>query len=157
MNKTYAGIGSRETPIDNLVMMVTFAIGLSSKGYTLRSGGAKGADKKFESGCDVVKGKKEIFYAKDATEEAMTHASYFHPAWLKCDDYTRALHGRNSMIILGKALDEPVDFVVCWTPGGRLEGGTAQGLRIAIGENIKIYNLFNETDIQDLKIFIEEQ
>jgi len=103
-----------------------------------------------------VSGKKEIFYARDATEEALTHASYFHPAWLKCEDYARQLHGRNSMIVLGKNLDDPVDFIICWTPGGMLEGGTAQALRIAIDQDIKIYNLFNEKDIQDLKIFIAE-
>ena len=157
MRKIYAGIGSRKTPTDTLILMENFAIDLANVGYTLRSGGAKGADKEFEDACDSVKGKKEIFYAKDTTEEALTHASYFHPAWLKCDDFARRLHGRNSMIVLGKSLDEPVDFIVCWTPNGALEGGTAQGLRIAIGENIKIYNLFNEIDIQDLRIFIAEQ
>jgi len=156
MDKIYAGIGSRKTPLDILILMSGFAIDLASKGYTLRSGGAKGADKKFEDACDGIGGKKEIFYAADATEEAMTHASYFHPAWIKCDEGARKLHGRNSMIVLGKDLDAPVDFIICWTPGGTLAGGTAQGLRIAIEADMTIYNLLNEKDVQDLQIFIAE-
>ncbi len=170
MSKIYAGIGSRKTPTDTLILMENFAIRLAERGYTLRSGGAKGADKTFERGCDIAVKEscichpegggtvisKEIFYADDATAEAMTHASYHHPAWLKCSEYARKLHGRNSMIVLGKDLDAPVDFIVCWTPGGKLEGGTAQALRIAADQNIKIYNLFKEADVQDLIIFIAE-
>ena len=48
----YAGIGSRETP--GLMLGAFARIGefLAKKGYTLRSGGADGADTAFEVGCD---------------------------------------------------------------------------------------------------------
>lgn len=157
MNKIYAGIGSRKTTIDILSKMRDIAIELAKKDYVLRSGGARGADMIFEEGCDAIGGKKEIFKAADATEEAMTHASHFHPAWIKCNDYARLLHGRNSMIVLGENLDAPVAFIVCWTSEGELIGGTAQALRIAVNQDIKIYNLFKEVDVQDLIIFIAEQ
>ena len=137
--------------------MQRLATTLAEKGFTLRSGGAKGADRMFEIGCDKAKGKKEIFKADDATEAAIDHAAHFHPAWIRCNDYAKALHGRNSMIVLGKTLDDPVSFVVCWTPNGAFEGGTAQGLRVALSENIQFYNLYNEKDVQDLNIFISEQ
>ena len=45
---TYAGIGSRATPQAELEAMTEAAKMLSEKGYTLRSGGAKGADTAFE-------------------------------------------------------------------------------------------------------------
>ena len=42
--KYYAGVGSRETPPDVLKTMLKIGRYLAVKGYTLRSGGAKGAD-----------------------------------------------------------------------------------------------------------------
>lgn len=45
---TYAGIGSRETPLSMLRTMTKVADMLAKKGYTLNSGGAIGADVAFE-------------------------------------------------------------------------------------------------------------
>lgn len=55
----YTGIGSRETPEEVLSLFTIVGEFLAKKGYILRSGGAKGADKAFEVGCDKAKGKKE--------------------------------------------------------------------------------------------------
>ena len=45
--------------------------------------------------------------------------------------------------MLGDDLDQPVSFVVCWTPGGEVTGGTGQALRIAADPqyNIPVFNL----------------
>ena len=59
--KTYAGIGSRETPVRVLEAMRRCAQTLGRAGFTLRSGGAGGADTTFEKGCDDVQGEKEIY------------------------------------------------------------------------------------------------
>ncbi|GAG46694.1 unnamed protein product, partial [marine sediment metagenome] len=40
----------------------------------------------------------------------------------------------------------PVDFIICWTPGGREVGGTAQAIRIAKANHIKVFNLAVEED-----------
>lgn len=48
--KFYTGVGSRETPDDILNVMSKTAYKLASLGWTLRSGGAKGADSAFEEG-----------------------------------------------------------------------------------------------------------
>lgn len=48
---TYAGIGSRNTPEPVLALMQRCATRLEVLGYTLRSGGANGADSSFEAGC----------------------------------------------------------------------------------------------------------
>ena len=48
--KFYAGIGSRETPVNILYMMKKLARALGKSDWTLRSGGAKGADSAFYSG-----------------------------------------------------------------------------------------------------------
>lgn len=47
-NMTYAGIGSRETPMEVLELMTKASAWLGAKGYTLQSGGAIGADMAFE-------------------------------------------------------------------------------------------------------------
>lgn len=47
----YAGVGSRATPEPVLDLMRRCATRLEVLGYTLRSGGANGADTAFEEGC----------------------------------------------------------------------------------------------------------
>ena len=44
MNRAYAGIGSRETPDQVLQIMTDLAVALAKEKFTLRSGGAGGAD-----------------------------------------------------------------------------------------------------------------
>lgn len=151
--QTYAGIGSRSTPVYIRHLMTEIAESLQEKGYTLRSGGAMGADTAFELGAG---NKKEIFLAKDATTRAIALASFHHPAWERCNDYVRKLHGRNMMILFGRDLDSPVNFVVCWTPGGEMVGGTGQALRCASSNGIKIYNLYHQLSHIQLKERIVE-
>jgi hypothetical protein len=138
----YAGIGSRETPEPIQLQMQSIAMQLAMRGYVLRSGAAVGADKAFEKGCDAVAGRKVIRCATH-WQPAIDHAQRYHPAWDRCTDAAKALHGRNSLIMLGDDLDLPVAFVVCWTPGGEVTGGTGQALRIAADPayNVPVFNL----------------
>lgn len=136
----YAGIGARATPEPVLVEMGNIAMQLALRGYVLQSGAAKGADTAFERGCDLVAGRKIIRVAT-MHEPAIAHASRFHPNWSACDRYAQALHARNSQIMLGDWLDTPVNFVVCWTLGGAVTGGTGQALRIAEFHNVPVFNL----------------
>lgn len=137
MDKFYAGIGSRTTPSDVLKQMTEIARILDRQGYCLRSGGAKGADTAFADGSTH----SEIFSASEASVESVALAATLHPAWDHCNDHARRLHGRNCMIILGMALDQPVDFVVCWTPVESSYGGTKMGIRLAVQCKIPVYNL----------------
>ena len=152
--KYYAGIGSRETPDDILEMMTKIAEGLS-RNYILRSGGADGADSAFEAGA----GDKKISYIPwtgfngstaeciTVTSAAMRMAGDFHPGWMYLSYPVKKLHARNCYQVLGEDLATPVDFVICWTPGGQEVGGTAQAIRIAKANRIKIFNLANEEDL----------
>ena len=143
----YAGIGSRQTPPEILNTMTKIAQALGKLGYTLRSGGADGADKAFEVGAV----KKEIFRPRHATPEAIELAMSLHPAPSKCNDYVRKLHGRNAQIILGLNLDSPVEFVICWTKNGKIIGGTGLGIRLSMSKNIPIFNLANNKDFIKLQ------
>lgn len=152
MTLYYAGIGSRETPINILNNMTQIAEYLANKNYILRSGGAAGADTAFEVGANHKAATSqfcdepipEIFYATDCTEEAMKLSAKYHPAWHRCSDFAKKLHGRNAMILLGQNLDTPVKFVVCYTTDGLASGGTGQALRIAQDLKIQIFNLHDK-------------
>lgn len=155
MKKLYAGIGSRRrTPGFIHDMMSSVASRLETKDYILRSGGAQGADKAFEAGL-IYDENKEIFRPKHATPEAIELASNYHPFWDNCDTATRKLHGRNSMIILGPNLNEPVKFVICYTPDGKASGGTGVGIRIAEANAIPVFNLFHESVRDRMYNFLE--
>lgn len=157
----YAGIGSRETPKDVRTMMYKIGAAHAKLGLILRSGGAIGADIAFERGCNSVnKAKKEIFYATNdkgvivpeyIMQRAIVLAGQVHPAWHRCSYDIKRLHARNCMQILGRNLDEPVDFVVCWTEDGGPTGGTGQAIRLAMANDIPIYNLYNDADIAALR------
>jgi hypothetical protein len=142
----YAGIGSRKTPKAVLSFMREVAVTMYCKGWHLRSGGAAGADMAFWHGyVDGAKGKNKgtIYRPEDATPEALAHAEKYHPNWGACSDYVKRLHARNSMILFGANLDEPVEAVICWTPNGAVTGGTGQALRIALANDIMVFNLAN--------------
>lgn len=146
-SRTYAGIGSRETPADVLQLMYELGAWLARQGYTLRSGGAEGADSAFEQGALSVAGARaEIFTPMDATPEALRLASEIHPNWNACTSYARKLHARNCFQVLGRTLDDPVTFVVCWTRGGQPVGGTATAIRLAERNGIPIFNLARPQD-----------
>lgn len=164
--KTYAGIGSRETPSDVLNKMAAIAEFLSSLDYTLRSGGAAGADSAFESGAT----RKEIFLPWDhyngrkvnnvdtfsvLTEDHFTLAEAIHPAWDRCSHAAKRLHARNTQQILGRHLDSPCDFVVCWTKGGQTVGGTGLAIRLAKCEGIRIFNLGTAAGFDEFLNFCE--
>ena len=138
MIKYYAGIGSRSAPFDVCTKFRDVARKLEEKGFTLRSGGAIGADQAFEQGVTQPK-MKEIFRWKQCTENAEKLASTIHPAWDRCNDVARKLHGRNLQIILGAELSMPVSFVVAWTLDPN-KGGTRTGLEAARLNNIPVYN-----------------
>jgi hypothetical protein len=165
----YAGIGSRSTPPDILETMTKIGKSLAERGWTLRSGGADGADLAFEKGCDEANGTKEIFlpwkkFNKstsplfDVSDEAKQLASTLHPAWDNCNDAARRLHGRNCYQILGKNLDDPVCMVVCWTMGGGITGGTATAIKLGKKHNARIFNLAVDTEktLEELREFIKE-
>jgi hypothetical protein len=153
--KFYAGIGSRQTPTDIQNKMTEIARRLDSMGYYLRSGGAQGADTAFEIGAtkkqiflpwDGFNGRKENGkdYIVPPYNEALVEL--FHPKPLSLSEAGRKLMSRNSYQVLGPTLENPVDFVLCWTKDGKASGGTGQAIRIAEHFKIPVFNLKNGFD-----------
>jgi hypothetical protein len=151
-SQAYAGIGSRQTPDWVLERMETVAEFLAASGWTLRSGGAEGADTAFERGCIKGAGKREIFlpwagfndsrsFLHTIPAEAFKLAERYHPSWLSLKQGAQKLMARNCQQVLGSHLNDPVEFIICYTAGGRGSGGTGQALRIADDRNIPVLDM----------------
>lgn len=154
----YAGIGSRETPenILNRMRVIAKHLATTFPNLILRTGGAHGADTAFEAGCLKGNGKVELYLPwngyndrynnvvlYEPTYDAIQMAKSFHPAGSRLTQGALKLHGRNSHIVLGKDLDKPVSFVICYTKPKT--GGTSQALRIAESLNIPIINFWYDS------------
>ena len=127
-------------------------------GWTLRSGGASGADTAFEGGatplgdysrCEIYLPWREFENRVEATLHSPLHAAFtvakwFHPNWSKLSRGARLLQARNSHQMLGADIaNNPLlpKMVICWTPGGRGGGGTGQAIRIARAYRVPVYDL----------------
>lgn len=100
-----------------------------------------------------------IIRNKDLIAETERIASEVHPAWDRCNEWARGMHSRNCHQILGYDLQSPVDAVICWTPNGKIQGGTATAIRIALKYNIPVFNLGTkdkESVLQSIKKFLED-
>ena len=165
---SYAGIGSRQTPSDVLLLMEKIGVKLALMGFMLRSGGADGADSAFERGCDRAGGEKQIFlpwpgfngrnspysWPKDG---AFRYAEWYHPAWDRLSNPAKKLMARNAHQVMGPELDDWVKFVVCWTPDGQASGGTGQALRMCEGDPSPfVFNLKNEGSTRALANHLRE-
>lgn len=153
----YDGIGSHETPDPVKRLMMDIGKQLAESGWLLRSGRATGADQAFEMGAIMGGGKKEIFLpwegfekaprnhpdyiVPDFTPDLHDYAASFHPNWGACSQGTKLLHMRNCCQVMGRLGDAPADVVICWTKGGKRNGGTGQALRIAEFYQIPIFDL----------------
>lgn len=167
MKQYYAGIGSRETPLDVLEYFTKVGSYLATKGFTLRSGGAEGADKSFEIGCDKTKGLKEVYLPWKGFEKSTSNlivsspkafeiAEKFHPNWTRLSDGAKKLQARNSHQVLGWDLETPSSFVLCWTKNGKGQGGTGQALRIAKHCNIPIFDAGKYINVDEIKKALKE-
>ena len=97
---------------------------------------------------------------KDLISETERIASEVHPAWDRCNEWARGMHSRNCHQILGYDLQSPVDAVICWTPDGRIQGGTATAIRIAMKYDIPVFNLGvsdKKSVLNDIKNFLESR
>ena len=149
------GIGSRETPENVMEEMTKIGQWCLQNNVTLRSGHADGADWAFEKGAqerciaylpwdrfnDVLKSNAKLMTIPNVSRyDEITDT--FHPNPRALSKYARKLMNRNACQVLGLNLDKPTNYVICWTKNGELIGGTSQACRIAIANNIPIFNMF---------------
>ena len=165
MSLILCGVGSRETDQLGMQMMAKIAKAFSAKGFTLRSGGAKGADQAFEHNWS---GPKEIYLPWNGYENKWRKNGYIipaiderhialaasvHPAWERCSAGAQKMHSRNTCQVLGENLDKPATLLVCWTVNAELRGGTAVAIKIAMQNNIPVFNIADNNAIRLLREF----
>lgn len=129
--------------------MMDMATHLEVDGYTLRSGGADGADLAFEQGVTSLKDiylPKRGFNNSDSPlfhvgDDAIALAASIHPAWNNCKAFARLLHARNCYQVLGQNLDDPSDFLICWTENAEKRGGTRTAIVLAERHKVPVLNL----------------
>jgi len=161
----YTGIGSRSTP--KILEPILFGIAkkLEENDFILRSGGADGADKFFELGALSNLGRSQIFlpwkffnYSHSSlfniNPQAFTIAKQIHPNWNVLTDNSKKLHARNVHQVLGEHLNSPSLFLICWTPNGKIIGGTATAINLAKEYNIPVFNLGKSDKIPDPNTFV---
>ncbi len=158
--KAYTGVGSRSTPPTILKEMYHIAYQLAIAGWTLRSGGANGADTAFERGCDCARGSMEIYLPWKAfnnntsplyhpSEQAMSIAADIHRGWKYLQQPARLLMARNVHQVLGEDLNSQSKFLLCYTKDGctsyeqysRNTGGTGLAIAAASLLNIPVFNM----------------
>lgn len=141
--KTFAGIGPRyNVPEHILYCMEAFAFCWCRAGWTLRSGGAVGSDTAFETGCRNAGSTPVIRRSEDASLKGMARAMrVLGTKYDRAKPYVKGLFARDFQIVLGDELDCYVDFVITWTPGAAIIGGTGHGIGAANAAGIKVYNM----------------
>jgi hypothetical protein len=143
--------------------MTEMAQSFSERGFTLRSGGANGADTAFANGATI----KEIFLPWNGFNgiweddshivvsdpkilaEAEKLAATVHPRFAYLSVGPRKLHTRNVFQVLGRDLSSPVECVVFWCPidsKGNPKGGTATAVKLA--RKLRIPEIFVKTGEQ---------
>jgi len=163
----YTGIGSRHTPNHILGQMIKIAYFLNTHEFTLRSGGADGADSAFEAGVDRAPNPtlKEIYLPYQnfnnrrsalfpPSDRAYQLAEKYHPRWHKLSPVVKALMARNTHQVLGQDLNTPSAFTVCYTLDGQDSGGTGQALRLCRDLDIPVFNLYNSSTLEKLNAFL---
>lgn len=163
------GVGSRNISDEGAFRVKEIASLLNEQGAVLRSGGAEGADTIFEESFE----RKEIFLPwknfnnncslyTAPRKEAYEIVSKIHPKYFALSLGAKKLHARNVHQVLGFDLNSPSDLCVCWTKDSVSSldeisvktGGTATAIRLALINNIPVFNLKNDLHFEVLKTWL---
>lgn len=181
--KILTGVGSRETPLPILQLMRKVSKKMVLEGYTLRSGGADGADEYFAYGWgdayaeDESVTEAEIYlpwngfnnlYANNQNcklvkdpkilKQAEKIVESIHPAFNSLSRGGLALHTRNCFQVLGENLNNPSSVVLCYAKldnKGEPQGGTRTAIKLAQERGIRVNNLIIPEDHDKVMKYLE--
>ena len=161
--KYYTGIGSRDVTEEEFNTMSHLARTFANCDWTLRSGGAQGADSAFELGCAEENGHAEIYIPWKGFGKKFenNNCKRYIPSYEKFNvakDYlieegiipwfermkqgAQKLHGRNYYQCKGLCVDSSI-MVYCADDekNGVPKGGTRTAILLAISLDIPTYNI----------------
>lgn len=168
--KAYAGMSNPDTPETVTAQMKRLATYLEEQGYTLRTNGGKGGEEAFEQGVE----RKEIhlpwkrFNDRDSkfnrtSDEAKAVIRQFAPSFDTLKPAVQTIVASKAHVILGKDLQNPVKFLVCWSQDGAESSSEKSpktgyiGVAIALASSLKIpvFNLQKPDALDRLKQFLQ--
>lgn len=168
--QAYGGLCNPDAPENVLSQMKQLAHRLDEKGYTLRTNGGKGGEEALESGTE----RKEMhlpwkkFNDRDSkftktTDEAKAVIRHFAPSFDTLKPAVQTIIASKAHVILGKDLNNPVKFLVCWTQDGAetvadrnaRTGYIGVGIALAASLKIPVFNLKKPDALERLKQFLE--
>ena len=157
--------------------------------FVLRSGKAGGADEAFQLGVQYATNEQRNAYDVSIKEVAEIYtpwdrfknnnvlslwdytpkgeqmvncqriAASLHPAWDRCSQGAKKLHGRNICQVLGRDLETPSSFVLFYAKEdrqGNVKGGTATAVNLARQHGIPTINmLYSDWEITFDKVLDE--
>jgi hypothetical protein len=162
MSKIISIIGSRETPSEILSQLTVISEFFAKNKWTLRTGGAVGADDAGLMGFKKVKdstvelylpwqGYNEHYNGILWSQENWNEASKHHPVWDELSLNSKIFHSRNIAIALGVTNQVFTDVVICWTLEGEEKGGSAMVIKLAKLHKIPLFNLGNKMGLTKLR------
>lgn len=180
MSKIYTGIGSRDITDEEHNIITQIAWHFAKAGWTLRSGGAGGADTAFEKGCAGNQGKAEIFIPwkgfgtkienvnskryipnEDKFQAAKEYLLVDIIPWFeKMSQGAQKLHGRNFYQLYGVDNTASDLMVYCADDdkNGTPKGGSRTAVLLARKAGVPTYNIRDEAQKKDmLGLIYEEQ
>lgn len=164
---SYAGVGSRSTPLEIGEVMIRWAYYHALEGFNLRSGGAEQADTYFEIGVDLAIetkgiGSKQIFLSKKLfgehnspwyignrdlfteeqeawlNKELMLVGGLFHKGLATMKENEQQLMLRNGQQVLGPLLNDPSMAIIAWTPDAAINHEERTRMTGGTGQAISI-------------------
>lgn len=164
IKEIYTSVGSRKTPLEELMLQSKLVYLLNLLNITVRTGDCpEGGDLYTRHSVKVNPNAIEVYRPSDVNDAALHLASQYHPYWDNCKWGARRLHARNGFQVLGMGLDDPSAFLVCYTESGALTqeerikqfkktGGTGQAIALAEAHRVPVFNLGRS----DHKVMIED-
>lgn len=173
----YSGIGARKTPPDILKTMHLIGERLAGRNWHLRTGGAEGADHAFKEGSES---KHTLYLPWDnfnghsakgygfrnmlldncgitRINETVDILLRIRPNFHSYSDAVKRLHTRNGLLLTGHNQSPKSKMVICWTPNGEKIGGTGVAISLAEFYRIPVFNLAENTALDRLSQFVQEQ
>jgi hypothetical protein len=168
--KPFVATGNRDTPRDIIDKMRSISAELEQYSFTLRVGGLDGPDEALET---AVKNPElylpfKGFNNKESkntfnTTQNMDVAKIFQPGFDSLKPGIQAFLGKNVRMTLGKNMDSPAMFILCWTEDGAERasecsvktGNMRHIIAIASAMKIPVFNLGKNDAEMRLRKYLE--
>lgn len=163
--RVYTGICNQRPPSSACQLLDRVAAFLAREKFTLRSGASGKGELVLEKAAVFAGGKTEIYlpwpgYNHHASRlfkiprEAFGVAASFEPRWMYFGKPARRVAARGCVQLLGKELDRPSRFLICWTEYGSGSGNCELALRIASANDIPALDLgkFDQRPVEEMYV-----